>query len=69
MFKELMKSGRLNQALMEAQKNTSEALADLIAKGTDYHQALEMVLPEWILLPSEEDVPTLGERFPQNLLL
>ena len=60
MYRALRKAGLLERALYAAQENTKNALAELIEKGVPYNQAWEQVREEWLLLPSEENVPTLG---------
>jgi hypothetical protein len=60
MYRALKKQGLFQRALYAAQENTKEALAEMIEKGLPYNQAWELVREEWLLLPSEEDVPMLG---------
>lgn len=61
MYRQLQRSGRLNETLQQAAENTGEALADCIEKGMKYDQAWELVREMWLFLPSEEDQPKLGE--------
>ena len=61
MYRALKKSGKLISALKEAQKRTSDEMCDLIQKGLQEHEAWEIVGPRYVLLPSEDDVPHLGE--------
>jgi hypothetical protein len=60
MSKALAAKGQLDEAVQAAADRTSDALADLVAKGLAYNQAWELVREEWAFLPSEDDVPELG---------
>lgn len=62
MYQQLQQSGQLHQALLSAQEWTAQTLARLEQQGVPSLQAKEVVMQEWVLLPSEEDVPALGER-------
>ena len=56
MFKALQESGKLNQRLQTMQEKAKQAMCDLILKqGYTYLEAQEIVLQEYILLPSEEE--------------
>lgn len=61
MYQELVKTGQLESRANKAAEQTRDALADLISQGVPYDQAWESVREMWIYLPSEEDVPNLGE--------
>ena len=61
MYRALKKSGKLISALKEAQKRTSDEMCDLIQKGFQEHEAWEIVGQNYVLLPSEDDMPHLGE--------
>lgn len=62
MYRELQKKGKLNQALKLANDQTSDQMCNLIQKGLQEHEAWEIVGPQYILLPSEDDMPDLGEN-------
>ena len=64
MYRELQRSGRLNQAAQEAANNTVEALNTCMNQGMSYDQAWEYVREQYMFLPSEEDQPKLGENVP-----
>lgn len=61
MYQALQQSGQLHQALLDAQEWTLQTLAQQEQQGVPSLHARELVLPMWVLLPSEEDVPVLGE--------
>jgi len=69
MYRELKKNGKLENVLENAVRNTLEAMervkAQLVENGYTPEQAhrtaWELLREEWILLPSEEDMPDLGE--------
>lgn len=61
MYRELQKSGRLNEAVQQAADNTGDALVECLQMGMSYDQAWEAVRENWIFLPTEEDLPKLGE--------
>ena len=68
-YAELEREGRLTEAALEAETNAHEAheaiSASLRERGYTPEQAAEtakeIALSDWILLPSELDVPVLGE--------
>jgi hypothetical protein len=62
MYRELEQSGQLEEALYAAQELTKDALANLLSQGVPDNQAWEAVRENWLLLPSEEQVPNLGEN-------
>ena len=62
----LEEKGQLNEAVQAAADQTSEALAEAVASGQDWHQAWEALKEQWAFLPSEEDVPELGSRPPDE---
>jgi hypothetical protein len=64
MYADLKRQGELEAAALDAQERTVGALVDLLHKGVPYPQAWELVREEWAFLPSEEDVPALGEGSP-----
>ena len=66
MYAALEKSGQLKQALMEAQERTSKERSDLFEKGFQVFEANEIVLPKYVLLPPEDEVPALGEFNPME---
>jgi hypothetical protein len=55
MYRQLEQSGKLNQALLQAREQTSDALHNLLKDGVPYDEAWESVREEWAFLPSEED--------------
>ncbi len=55
MYRELEQSGKLHQALLQAQELTSDALHTLVRQGVPYDQAWESVREQWAFLPGEED--------------
>jgi len=57
MYRQLEQSGKLNQALLQAREQTSDALHHLLERGVPYDQAWETVREEWAFLPSEADEP------------
>jgi hypothetical protein len=57
MYRELEKSGHLEESLSLAEHLTGEAYSELRDQGLDYQQAWESVREEWAFLPSEEDQP------------
>lgn len=60
MFQSLKDEGRLNQYLLDRQTSLDEQLTNLEHQGLYPHEARELLRDE-IYLPSEEDVPNLGE--------
>ena len=60
MFQELKALGRLNESVKRMQDQASERMASLEAQGLYHHEAWDIVKDD-VLLPSEEDVPNLGE--------
>ena len=61
MYRALVKSGQLDSALEDAQKNTSDMIIDLVLKGMQVHEAKEVVMPMFVSPMSEDDQPNLGE--------
>ena len=70
MYRDLEQKGTLEQELIKAGQQTEEMLVNLVSDGGLRHnEALEIVLPQFILLtpeserrePSETDTPTTGE--------
>ena len=64
MYRELKKSGNLEQALQHAQERSSSEMSDLLEKGFQEHEAWELVAPRYVALPSEKDEPVLAEYNP-----
>lgn len=60
MFQELKKQGILKQTVEAMQNQAKERMMNLEEGGLQHHEAWEIV-KEDVLLPSEEDVPNLGE--------
>ena len=62
MYQALKKSHKLISALKEAQERTSDEMYDLIVmKEIHEHEVWEIVRERYVLLPSEDEVPHLGE--------
>jgi hypothetical protein len=61
MFQDLKAHGQLKQTVEAMQNQANKDLASLEDSGLSRNQAWEIVKDD-VLLPSEEDVPTLGER-------
>ena len=53
MFKSLKAEGILIQSAYEAQERTTDLVVHLHDKGMQMHEAQELALAEWILLPAE----------------
>jgi hypothetical protein len=60
MFRELKKQGKLNQYLKSLENRASGQLISLEESGLAPFEAWEIVSRD-VLLPSEEDVPNVGE--------
>jgi len=64
----LERKGLLQKAAIEAQERATEAILDLLEQGVDLEAAKEIVLPQTIFLPSEEEMPILPpDLMPFNL--
>jgi tRNA A58 N-methylase Trm61 len=61
MFQALKAQGKLKQTVEAMQNQASATMASLEAQGLYHHEAWEIVKDD-VLLPSEEDVPNLGEN-------
>jgi tRNA A58 N-methylase Trm61 len=61
MFQDLKQQGKLKQTVEAMQNQASATMASLEDQGLYHHEAWEIVKDD-VLLPSEEDVPILGER-------
>lgn len=66
LFQSLKKSGKLDEYLKDVQNQTSEEILDLLDQGFQVHEAEEVVLPKYVLLPAESDQPDLMESNPQT---
>lgn len=67
MFKQMQEAGTLEQRLDEAVEETERELYDLLCgQGVPLNSAWEMVRENHLLLPTEEDVPALGETQEAN---
>jgi len=65
MYAHLEKLGLLEQAALDAQERSGEAILDLLQEAVPIEQAKELILPRLIYLPSEEEEPTLPpDRMP-----
>ena len=60
MFQDLKSQGKLKQTVESMQNQASASMASLEDQGLYHHEAWE-ILKDDVLLPSEEDVPNLGE--------
>jgi hypothetical protein len=60
MFQELKAQGRLKQTVEAMQNQATNQMISLENAGLYPHEAWEIVKDE-VLLPTEEDVPNLGE--------
>jgi len=60
MFQDLKQQGKLKQIVESMQNQANARMASLEAQGLYRHEAWEIVKDD-VLLPSEEDVPNLGE--------
>ena len=60
MFQDLKQQGKLKQTVEAMQNQASATMASLENAGLYRHEAWEIVKDD-VLLPSEEDVPRLGE--------
>jgi hypothetical protein len=62
MYAELEKAGTLDEAAEKAATQTKDDLGSAIEDGMDYYAAWEMLRERYLFLPTEEDVPLLGEN-------
>jgi hypothetical protein len=62
MYAELEKAGTLDEAAERAAKQTKEEYVDAIYNGMSPDGAWEAVRENHLFLPTEEDVPLLGEN-------
>ena len=60
MFLELKNQGTLNATVLRMQNHAGDRMQVLENQGMYHHEAWEIVKDD-VLLPSEEDVPRLGE--------
>jgi hypothetical protein len=60
MFRDLKQQGKLKQTVEQMQNQANETMMNLEDSGLPHNQAWEIVKDD-VLLPSEEDVPNLGE--------
>jgi hypothetical protein len=61
MYRQLQQEGRLLEFLLERQEAAHRVLHELEGRGVPHDQAWEVAKDE-IYLPTEEDVPHLGEN-------
>ena len=61
MFRELKNLVTLNATVLRMQNQTSKRMDNLENQGFERHEAWEIVKDD-VLLPTEEDVPNLGEK-------
>jgi hypothetical protein len=62
MVKDLKDEDRYEEALLEAQKRTTDEIKELLMHGFQLYEAEEVVLPKYVLLPDESDQPNLAEE-------
>ncbi|NLG17613.1 MAG: TnpV protein [Fibrobacter sp.] len=55
-YQKLQKEGTLEQKLQEAGEKAKEMLAELMEQGMRRNEALEIVLPQFILLTPEKNL-------------
>ena len=60
MFQELKHLGTLNATVLQMQNDANEQMQSLKNAGLAHHEAWEIVKDQ-VFLPTEEDVPRLGE--------
>ncbi len=60
MFQDLKSQGRLLSTVERMQNQAKERMMNLEDSGLKHHEAWEIVKDD-VLLPTEEDVPNLGE--------
>ncbi len=60
MFLELKNQGTLNATILRMQTQANDRMQALEGAGLYHHEAWEIVKDD-VLLPTEEDVPNLGE--------
>jgi hypothetical protein len=51
LWKALKQRGELREAILEAGRQADQYMEQAQRKGIDYHQAREIALRQWILLP------------------
>ena len=61
MFRELKNLVTLNATVLRMQNQASKRMDNLENQGFERHEAWEIVKDD-VLLPTEEDVPNLGEK-------
>ena len=61
MFQDLKRLGTLNATVLRMQTDASAQMQVLENQGLYHHEAWEIVKDD-VLLPTEEDVPNLGEN-------
>lgn len=54
-YRHLKKSGELDEGLNAALNDTLKAMADLMQRGLQEHEAREAMLSEWLFPPGEEE--------------
>ena len=56
MYRELARSGELNHHAQTASRKAAEKVGSLMRQGLTQHEAEELVLPDLINLPPEQEV-------------
>ncbi len=60
MFLGLRRAGTLHQYLVDQERMAAAEIHQYVLQGATVAEAEEVVLPQYILLPSEKDQPELG---------
>ena len=61
MYRELVKSGQLESRANQAAQLTKDAVNQAFDEGMTYDEAWQTFRNQWMLLPSEEEMPNLGQ--------
>lgn len=61
MYAQMLEAGTLEQRLDEAVEAFNDAESDLIERNVPADEAGSLLLPDYLFLPAEEDMPELGE--------
>lgn len=60
MFQALKENGGLEAYLQSLQQAASQELDDLLMKGLQHHEAMEIVTSRYVYVPSEDEEAVLG---------
>ncbi len=61
MYRDLEQSGKLEEMLFKHQEMAKREAGELARQGLNQIEIEEIVLPQYILLPSEAEMPNLGQ--------